>query len=175
MENIQIREVCLEDIDELQNIGRQTFSETFAAGNTEENLAKYLEEGFSPERLSAELCDSNSDFYFAEQGNDVIGYLKLNFGQSQTELKDEKALEIERIYVLKEFHGKKVGQLLYEKAMQIAKQKNADYVWLGVWEENPRAIAFYKKNGFVEFDKHIFKLGTDEQTDIMMKLQLKGQ
>ena len=96
----------------------------------------------------------------------------MNFGQSQTELQDDKALEIERIYVLKEFHGKNVGQILYNKAIEIAKQNKADYVWLGVWEENPRAIAFYKKNGFVEFDKHIFKLGDDEQTDIMMKLKL---
>ena len=76
--------------------------------------------------------------------------------------------------MLKAYHGKKVGQLLYEKAIETAKQKNADYVWLGVWEENPRAISFYKKNGFIGFDKHIFKLGDDEQTDIMMKLQLKG-
>jgi ribosomal protein S18 acetylase RimI-like enzyme len=82
---------------------------------------------------------------------------------------------IERIYVLKEFHGKNVGQILYEKAMQIARQSNANYVWLGVWEENARAINFYKKNGFVEFEKHIFKLGNDEQTDIMMKLQLKDK
>jgi ribosomal protein S18 acetylase RimI-like enzyme len=89
-------------------------------------------------------------------------------------LQDNEALEIERIYVSKEFHGKKAGQVLYEKAMEVAKDKNADYVWLGVWEENQRAINFYKKNGFVEFDKHIFKLGNDEQTDIMMRLQLSG-
>ncbi len=74
--------------------------------------------------------------------------------------------------VLKEFHGKKVGQLLYDKAIEIAKQKNTEYIWLGVWEENPRAISFYKKNCFVEFDKHFFKLGDDKQTDIMMKLKL---
>ena len=100
--------------------------------------------------------------------------MKLNFGDSQTELKDNKALEIERIYVSKEFHGKSIGQLLYDKVIEVAKQKNADYVWLGVWEDNPRAISFYKKNGFVEFDKHIFKLGNDEQIDIMMKLNLKN-
>jgi ribosomal protein S18 acetylase RimI-like enzyme len=76
--------------------------------------------------------------------------------------------------VLKEFHGRNVGQVLYEKALQVAKQMHADYVWLGVWEENPRAISFYKKNGFVAFDKHIFKLGDDEQTDIMMRLPLKN-
>jgi ribosomal protein S18 acetylase RimI-like enzyme len=90
-------------------------------------------------------------------------------------LKDDKALEIERIYVLKDFYGKKVGQLLYEKAIELAKQVKSDYVWLGVWEENQRAISFYKKNGFEEFDKHIFKLGNDEQTDIMMKLQITGK
>ena len=172
MENIDIKRVTLNDIDQLQKISRQTFSETFSAGNTEENMKKYLEEVFSMEKLTAELSNPNSEFYLAVLDNNAIGYLKLNFGQSQTELQDDKALEIERIYVLQEFHGKKVGQLLYEKAMQIARQKNADYVWLGVWEENPKAINFYKKNGFVEFDKHIFKLGNDEQTDIMMRLRL---
>lgn len=132
METINIREVTPQDIDPLQKIGRQAFLETFAAGNTEENMHTYLEEGFSTEKLMTELNDQNARFYFAELDNTIIGYLKLNFGASQTELKDEKALEIERIYVLKEFHGKKVGQLLYEKAMQIARQANADYVWLGV-------------------------------------------
>lgn len=137
-------------------------------------MKQYLEEGFSVEKLTAELNDQNSEFYFATSEDKVVGYLKLNFGTSQTELKDENALEIERIYVLKEFHGKSVGQLLYEHAMQVARQKRVDYVWLGVWEENPRAINFYKKNGFVEFDEHVFRLGDDEQTDIMMKLKLKG-
>lgn len=175
MENIGIRKVTLNEIEQLQEIGRQTFFETFSAGNTEENMRKYLDESFSVEKLIAELNDPNAEFYFATLDSKVIGYLKLNFGHSQTELRDDKAVEIERIYVLKEFHGKKVGQMLFDKAMQIAHQKNADYVWLGVWEENPRAIRFYQKNGFVEFDKHIFKLGDDEQTDIMMKLQLKGK
>ena len=173
MENINIVSVTLNDLDQLQQIGRQTFFETFSAENTEEDINKYLKEGFSIEKLANELNDKNAEFYFAELDSKIIGYLKLNSGPSQTELKDDKALEIERIYVLKEFHGNKVGQLLYEKAIEIARQTNADYVWLGVWEKNPRAINFYKKNGFVEFDKHIFKLGNDEQTDIMMRLQLK--
>src|SRR5690606_11940540 len=113
-------------------------------------------------------------FYFAVYGDDIIGYLKLNFGQSQTDLKDDKALEIERIYVLEEFHGKKVGQLLYQKAIEVARQAELQYVWLGVWEENARAIKFYKKNGFVEFDKHLFKLGDEEQTVLLMKLYLEA-
>jgi ribosomal protein S18 acetylase RimI-like enzyme len=93
-------------------------------------------------------------------------------GLSQTELKDNDALEIERIYVLKDFHGKKVGQLLFDKAITIAKAKHVAYVWLGVWEENKRALQFYTKNGFVEFDQHVFVLGDEAQTDIMMKLAL---
>ncbi|MES2748693.1 MAG: GNAT family N-acetyltransferase [Bacteroidota bacterium] len=172
MLKIEIEKITINDISKLQKIGKQTFQETFSESNSEENMKNYLEEGFSNEKLTAELNDENSEFYFATFENEVIGYLKINFGESQTELKDNRALEIERIYVSKEFHGKSVGQLLYDKAIQIAKQKNAEYVWLGVWEENPRAINFYKKNGFEEFDKHIFKLGNDEQTDIMMKLKL---
>ncbi|RYG17445.1 MAG: GNAT family N-acetyltransferase [Chitinophagaceae bacterium] len=172
MELISIVKANINDVDQLQKIGRQTFYETFSGSNTEENMKSYLAQGFSNEKLEAELSDENAEIYFAISENSIIGYLKLNFGASQTELKDEKALEIERIYVVKEFHGKKVGQILYDKAIEIAEQKNADYVWLGVWEENLRAISFYKKNGFVEFDKHIFKLGEDEQTDIMMKLNI---
>lgn len=172
MNTIEIKKVTINDIDQLQKIGKNTFFETFSAANTKENMKRYLDEEFSVVKLTDELNDQYAEFYFATLENNVIGYLKLNFGQSQTELKDDKAIEIERIYVLKEFHGKKVGQLLYDKAIQISKQKNANYVWLGVWEENPRAINFYKKNGFLEFNKHLFKLGDDEQTDIMMKLTL---
>jgi len=172
MTDIIVKRVMLNDIEQLQKIGRQTFYETFSAANSEENMSKYLDEEFSIEKLTTELKDNNSEFYFATLDDDVIGYLKLNFGQSQTEIKDDKAIEIERIYVLRSFHGKSVGQILYDRAMHIARLRNADFVWLGVWEENPRAINFYKKNGFVEFDKHVFKLGNDEQTDIMMKLQL---
>lgn len=172
MEKVQVSKIKKEEILQLQEIGRQTFYETFSESNTEENMKNYLENGFSLYKITAELNDENAEFYFAKIDEKIIGYLKLNFGQSQTELKDDKALEIERIYVLKEFHGNKVGQILYDKAIEVARQKNANYVWLGVWEENPRAINFYKKNGFLEFDKHIFKLGEDEQTDIMMKLKL---
>lgn len=172
MDSISLREVNLNDIAQLQGISIQTFSETFAASNTEEDMANYLKESLSIEKLSEELNNPNAQFFFAVSDDQVIGYLKLNYGESQTELKDNKGMEIERIYVLQAFLGKNVGQMLYDKAIQIAGQKQLDYVWLGVWEENHRAIKFYKKNGFVEFDKHIFMLGNDVQTDIMMKLIL---
>jgi ribosomal protein S18 acetylase RimI-like enzyme len=171
--NIKIEQINNSHIAALQQIGRQTFSETFAESNTAENMAKYLEEAYSHEKLSAELNNPNSFFYFAMLDEKIIGYLKLNMGASQTELKDNDALEIERIYVLKDFHGKKVGQLLFDKAIAIAKAQHVAYVWLGVWEENKRALQFYTKNGFVEFDQHVFVLGDEAQTDIMMKLELR--
>ena len=164
MNTIEIKKGTISDTDQLQKIGRQTFFESFSSGNTEENMRK----------LTAELSDKNSEFYFATLDNKVVGYLKINFGKSQTDLQQENAIEVERIYILNEFQGKKIGQLLFDKAIQISIQEKADYIWLGVWEENVRAIKFYLKNGFVEFDKHIFKLGNDEQTDIMMKLELKS-
>ena len=174
MDTIEIKKITLADITKLQAIGRQTFVETFADHNTADDMQKYLDNNLSSDMLKNEIANTNSEFYFATLDNKVIGYLKINFGQAQTELKDKKSLEIERLYVLKDFHGKKVGQVLYDKAIDIATQTNADYVWLGVWEKNPRAINFYKKNNFVEFDKHIFKLGDDEQTDIMMRLNISG-
>ncbi|MCX8530768.1 GNAT family N-acetyltransferase [Chryseobacterium luquanense] len=172
MRQIQLRKAADTDLINLQNIGKLTFSETFSSDNSEENLKAYLETAFATEKVKSELSDKNSEFYFAEDGNKIIGYLKVNYGASQTEIKNENALEIERIYVLKEFHGKNVGQILYEKAIELAIERKVDFVWLGVWEQNLRAIRFYDKNGFTAFDKHIFKLGNEEQIDIMMKLTL---
>lgn len=172
MNNLKISKIDLKDMEQLQIIGRATFFETFSDENTMENMQKYLAKGFAVSKLTKEINNPNSEFYFAEIDSKIVGYLKINFGQAQTEMKNNKSLEIERIYVLKELHGKKVGQTLYEKALTIAKQKGVEFIWLGVWEKNERAINFYKKNGFIEFDKHIFKLGNDEQTDIMMKLNI---
>ncbi len=171
--DIQLIRINSADIKELQELSKQTFFEAFAWGNTKENMESYLNTGFSFEKLVGEIDNMNSKFYFAKTGNKAIGYLKLNSGSAQTEFKDSKGLEIERIYVLQDFHDKKVGQLLLDKAIKIANDSGADYIWLGVWEKNPRAIKFYQKNGFVQFDKHFFKVGEDEQTDIMMKLVLK--
>ncbi len=172
MNSVKIKKVNLTEINILQHISKQTFFETFSEDNSEENMRKYLNEKFNNDILTSELNNVNSEFYFATVNNTVIGYIKLNYELAQTEINDKNSLEIERIYVLKEFYGKKVGQLLFDYALQIAKKTKLNYLWLGVWEKNIRAINFYNKNGFVEFNKHIFKLGDDEQTDIMMKLQL---
>lgn len=170
---MKIRKVTNNDLEALVKIGKETFSETYTSQNKKENMTHYLTSVFSTEQLTTELRDPNSQFYFVELNNVPIGYLKLNTGPAQTEIKDSPALEIERIYVLKEYHGKQVGQKLYDKALEIAHMLQVEYVWLGVWEQNPRAIRFYEKNGFVAFDRRVFQLGDEQQTDSMMKLVLK--
>lgn len=171
---MQITRVDISDIKTFQELSRQTYFDTFAADNTPENMQSYLEASFNEQQLTTEINNPHSEFYFAKIDDKAIGYLKLNFGPAQTELQDTKAIEIERIYVLKDFHGQKVGQLLFDKALEIAREREAEYIWLGVWEKNPKAIRFYEKNGFVPFGSHIFRLGDDEQTDIMMKYTLIG-
>ncbi|MBE4948815.1 GNAT family N-acetyltransferase [Chryseobacterium culicis] len=172
MSSIIISKSGEKDLEILQNIGIQTFTETFAEDNTEEAMKQYLEESFNNEKIKSELTNPDSIFYIAWEEDNPVGYLKVNSGKAQTELQDETSLEIERIYVKKSHHGKKVGQLLYDQALETAKQLGKSYLWLGVWEENLRALQFYRKNGFVEFDKHIFRLGEEEQTDLMMKKML---
>ena len=172
MNNIQIKRISVIDVEDLQIISKQTFFETFANENSESDMRNYLDENLSLDTLKKELFNTKSEFYVLSFNEKIIGYLKLNFGEAQTELKNNTSLEIERIYVLKEFHGQNMGQLLYNKALEIATKLSIKEIWLGVWEKNSRAISFYKKNGFIEFDTHIFKLGNDEQIDIMMKLTL---
>lgn len=172
MNSFEIKKIGLDQLVPLQEIGRKTFYDTFFESDSEESMKTYLATSFSTQKLTAELENPHSEFYLATQNEVVIGYLKINFGPAQTELQDGNSLEIERIYVRQDYHGKKVGQLLFEKAIAIAKDNSCSYVWLGVWEENHRALQFYSKNGFVAFDKHIFVFGDEAQTDIMMKLVL---
>jgi len=169
MNSIEIHKVAENQLLELQRISRQTFYEAFSAVNTEDDMAMYLEHSLSIEKLAAELSNENTEFYFAQLNEQIIGYLKFNVGEAQTDLQDEQALEIERIYLLIRYAGMGVGQLLMEKAYQVAQIKKVKYIWLGVWEHNTRAIQFYKRNGFSEFGSHMFKLGNDDQRDILMK------
>lgn len=169
MGNIEVRRVTLNDIEALAQIGKQTFEQTNSDTSSADNMVKYMEEGFSVDKLTEEVRNIASHFYFATLHEQVIGYLKLNTGTSQTVALDDKALEIERIYVLAAYHGQKVGQFLYNKALQVAEERKYSFVWLCVWEKNSRAIRFYEKNGFIAFDKKFFKLGEEEQNDILMK------
>lgn len=169
---IEIKKATLSDLVTIQNISKQSFTETFAAINTPENMEKYLQESFNTTQLTIEINNPESPFYIAFWNTEPVGYLKLNLGNAQTEVVEDTTLEIQRIYVLQAFHGKRIGQLLLDEAIKIAQQIPVNYIWLGVWEENHRALQFYTKNGFITFDKHLFILGDDQQTDLLMKLEI---
>ena len=170
--DITISKVKLSQLDEYHKLCIQTFYETYADKNTSENMENYVADHFNKEKLIRELNNSDIECYVAMLMGRIVGYIKINFGQSQTELKEPDTVEIERIYVLNEFQGNQIGKLLYTKSFEAATARNAKELWLGVWEENDKAIGFYEKIGFVAFDKHIFMLGDDKQIDIMMKQKL---
>jgi len=169
---LTIRPLTIDDLSALQSLGKTTFFETFAPYNSEANMQHYMATGFELDKLEKELTCEDSFFYFAEYNGELAGYLKLNIGDAQTELQDPLSLEVERIYVLQAFQANKIGQALFSKALEIAKEKSKQYLWLGVWEKNEKAIGFYQKNGFIVFDKHEFRLGNEVQIDWMMKLPL---
>ena len=166
---MRITSLTVSDVPILRGIARDTFIETFSEANKAEDMDRYLTENFSEEQLARELSNPDSFFYVAEVNGHVVGYLKLNTAHAQTEPQAADALEIERIYVLSNYHGNGVGQALYHHAMSVAEDRKASYVWLGVWEHNHRALRFYEKNGFTAFGTHIFQLGNDQQTDILMQ------
>ena len=169
---VSLRQLTVADVSMLRDIGITTFTETFADSNSANDMEHYLADRFSEEQLTRELSNPESFFYVAEIDGQAVGYIKLNTGSAQTELQAADALEIERIYVLSTHHGCGIGQDLYQRALGIAADRKARYIWLGVWEHNHRALRFYEKNGFIAFGTHVFKLGRDEQTDILMKKSL---
>ena len=166
---ITIKKVTVSDCKDLEKIAKITFSETFLEHNTTENLNNYLLENITFDHLKAQIENRNSLFYIATINDAIVGYLKINFAPAQTELQDKTALEIERIYVLKEYQNQKIGQVFIDKSLSIATEMDLKYIFLGVWEHNLNAIRFYKKNKFEIFDTHFFSIGADIQTDYLMK------
>lgn len=172
MEKFFIKECSLEDIEKLKYISEKTFCETYSSENTEEDMKNYLKENFSYEHIESEVKNSASRFYIVEHNKEIIAYMKLNFDKAQTKKGHNNTLEVQRIYVLQEYKGNQIGKRLIEKAIQIGRDNDLKYIWLGVWENNINAIKFYEKQEFKKFGTCIFKLGEDEQIDNLMKLIL---
>lgn len=153
------------DIPALSNLCADTFRETFSHDNTEEELQAFFDEAYNHDVLKRELDHDESETYLAYVDDVLAGYLKINWGDAQTERKLENAFEVQRIYVLKEYHGQGVGKALLEKALRIAESGNFSWAWLGVWEKNYKAQHFYTQYGFEKFGEHQFVV-TPEKTDI---------
>ena len=157
------------DAARLLDFSKTTFFDFFGPLNDAANMEAYAAVAFTSQQVLMELIEPYSEFYFAKIGHVIVGYLKLNFNKAQTEFQDADALEIERIYVAREHHGKKIGQKLLDFAIDTAVKKQLKYIWLGVWEHNANALGFYRHNDFKVFSSHTFLLGDDRQTDLLMK------
>jgi len=163
-----IKKCTFEDSRELQVISVDTFNETFKDQNSPEQINAYLEREFNLQQLEKQLANHSSQFFFVYVNHEVAGYLKVNTDNAQSEKMGDESLEIERIYVKKKYQKHGLGKNLLNKAVEIAIEQQKKKIWLGVWEENENAIAFYKKKGFVQTGAHSFYMGDEEQVDLIM-------
>jgi len=165
---VNIKKCTFEDLGLLQEISVETFNETFKNENSPENMKAYLERAFNLKQLEKELSNISSEFYFIYSNEEIAGYLKVNTDDAQSEIMGNDSLEIERIYIRKTFHKQGLGKYLINKVLEIAIERNKSKIWLGVWEKNESAIAFYKKMEFVQTGAHSFYMGDEEQIDLIM-------
>jgi GNAT superfamily N-acetyltransferase len=153
----------------LTELGVKTFLDTFAAENKKEDMDKYIAGQMSLEKITEELKDTANTFFLAYTNGQLTGYAKVRGTKVPDALKDNKPLELERIYVLHEHHGTKTGAALLQHCIDHALRDHYDVIWLGVWEHNYKAVNFYERWGFEFFGSHVFRLGDDDQTDVLMK------
>lgn len=166
--SVLVREATPDDAAALTDIAARTFRDTFEADNTAEDLAAFLAETYSEVIQRAELSDPSLAILFAEVEGQVAGFAYLRSGHVPECVTDPDALELQRLYVDGRWHGRGVAQHLMTAVDRLARDKGATSMWLGVWERNPRAQAFYRKYDFDVVGSHVFAVGTDEQTDLVM-------
>lgn len=164
-----IRRATESDADLLASLGATTFYQSFAAQNTPENMTAYLAATFGPEKQRAELADPRNIFLIAENAGVAIGYAHLRTGKPPACVSDPKAIELVRLYVSSTFQGSGVGGRLMDACLTEARQAGHQTIWLGVWQQNTRAQAFYHRWNFSIVGEHVFQLGDDPQMDWLME------
>lgn len=172
MPEIHIRRANRSDAELLTELGARTFVETFGADNSEDNMAAYLPMAFNTAQQSSELSDPRKSTFVAEIDEVAVGYAMLMSGEAAPEINGEKPIELVRLYVSKDCIGSGVGAALMQACLDEAASQDYQTIWLGVWENNLRAQAFYRKWEFVEVGMHVFQLGDDPQRDLLMQRAL---
>jgi len=166
---VTIRRAKADDAGLLAELGARSFSETFAADNTAENMAAYLASSFNLGQQTNELADPAATFLIAEVGRVAAGYAKLHAGKSADGVEGTNPIELVRFYVSSEWLGRGIGEALMRACVDEAQRAGHGTIWLGVWERNARAQAFYSKWDFRAVGEHVFQLGSDPQRDILMQ------
>lgn len=174
-----IRRATIEDAARLSQLGARTFRDTFEAHNTSEHMERYLAEAFMPERQAAEISDPAGIVLLAEHqaassgDAELIGYAHLVSGTTPAAIRGAVPIELKRLYVTRAWHGQGVSRALMNAVLAAAREGGAQTLWLGVWERNARAVAFYRKYGFTQVGEHTFLLGADRQTDWLLERPLE--
>lgn len=160
------------DAETLRDLGIITYYETFGPKNTPEDMEIYTQYAYDVHKLRQELADPNSEYYFLYADGSLAGYIKLNETPSQTDINDPESLEVQRIYISGRFQGMGLGRHLLNTAISMARQRGKKYIWLGAWEHNEKALRFYDKMELYRSGSHPFLMGTDWQTDFIMRKDL---
>lgn len=174
----RIRRAGVEEAADVSAFAARTFFDTFGAANRPDDMAAYLAATFSPELQAAEIADPSTVVLVVDPSAQpaanggtspgYAGYAQLSAGPAPDAVTGGDPIELRRFYVASEWHGRGVAQLLMREVLGAAAARGARTLWLGVWERNPPAIAFYASQGFVRVGSHEFRLGTDLQTDLLL-------
>lgn len=160
------------DLDTLLEVSRTTFRDAFEEQNDPEDFKAYMSTAFDKKNIRQQLENQDSSFYFVYSDGLLAGYFKINEHTAQTEVKLAESIELERIYVVKEFQGRQIGSTILQEVLRLAKKGRKTFIWLGVWQKNTEAVRFYERHGFLKFGTHPYFIGDDQQTDWLMRYEL---
>ncbi len=166
---IKIRLAQIYDTTRLCDLSEVTFRDTYSAFNTAENMDNHVATKFTFDVILHELQNPDYQYIVIENEGNLIGFAKLVFNHAEGEIDPKESVEVERFYVLKGFHGQNLGRKLMDFCCEWSVKKGFKTIWLGVWEHNPNAIAFYERMGFDKYGNHVFVLGEDVQNDYLVK------
>ncbi|MEM9849236.1 MAG: GNAT family N-acetyltransferase [Bacteroidota bacterium] len=170
--NTTVRRASSDDLIPLLTFAKARFIDTYEHLNAPANFRAYLDQYFTVSAFEKELVNPKSLFYVLEQAQNILAYIKLNLDSADGGLDPQHCIELERIYVEKAMQGSGYGKQMIEKAIAVGKTHQKNILWLGVWENNPKAIQFYERMGFETYGTHIFQLGADQQNDFLMKMDI---
>ncbi len=166
--NVTIRTAVVADAAVLADLARRTFFDTFASTNDPDDMMLHLADAYGIEQQTRELQDPVITTLLVEDDGIAIAYAQVRNDHVPDCVTDRAAIELWRFYVDREWHGRGIAAPLMERVKTVSRERGAKTLWLGVWERNDRARAFYAKCGFVDAGEHIFLFGTDPQTDRVM-------
>ncbi len=169
---IEVRPIQLSELAVLQKIAIDSYWQTFGESTTVENNQRFIEEAYTLKQFEKELNEVNSNYYLAWDGDKAAGFLRMRLSDEVKHLLGDNTVELQRLYIHPDHQGKKIGSILMDYALDYASQRKVEWIWLGVWEFNLRAQAFYKKFGFERFSEHVFQVGDDPQIDWLLKKKL---